>query len=168
MARNEEAKEMLLARHFDGEANPAEREAATRLLAEDPVLARDFRAVTGLGALLRAEVKGAAARVDFSRLADRVLWEAEARKKPSIFERVEEFLHERFGHLSQILLPGTVAAAAAGAALLLTSPHKPGETESLGPKNEFVITRVDSDNNWMSQTIDDEGTTILWIDDSEE
>jgi hypothetical protein len=166
VARNDEARLTLLGRYFDGEATPAEVEAAESILRAEPELAMELGAVQGLGALLKTEVEDVVERVDFTYLSTRVLAEAEARKPLSLWERVEEFFREQVG--ARLWLPGAVVAAAALAALLLSGEQAPEGGGLTGPRNELVITKVDTDKNWMSQTIDDEGTTILWIDDSQQ
>lgn len=169
MARNDTSREELLARYFDGEVTKEEKASAEALLREDPKLAREMRAVSTLDSLLRADVQRKVAQVDFSRFADTVLREAEARKTPTVWERIEEFFSERFGKASHILLPSAVAAAAAVAALLVSRPHTPEEKGVIAPQqNEFVITQIVTDKTFMTETIDDEGTPIVWIDDSEE
>lgn len=154
----------LMSRFLDGEVTPAEAQEAERLMEEEE--AREMRAARGVGELLRADVERATARVNFSFFADRVLANAEAQKPLSVWEKVEEFFREKFGVATQYLLPGAVVAAAALAAFFLAQPRAAELTGEL--RNELVITRVDTDKNWMSQTIDDQGTTILWIDDTQE
>jgi anti-sigma factor RsiW len=154
----------LMSRFLDGEVTPAEAQEAERLMEAEE--AREMRAVRGVGELLRADVERATARVNFNFFADRVLANAEAQKPLSLWERVEEFFRERFGVATQYLLPGAVVAAATIAALFLAQPRSAEITGEL--RNELVITKVDTDKNWMSQTIDDQGTTILWIDDTQE
>jgi hypothetical protein len=154
----------LMSRFLDGEVTPEEAIQAEKLMAEEE--ARDMRAVRGVGELLRADVERATARVNFNFFADRVLANAEARKPLTFWERAEEFLREKLGVTTQYLLPSAVVAAAALAAFFLAQPRSTEITS--GPRNELVITKVDTDKNWMSQTIDDQGTTILWIDDSQE
>lgn len=156
----------LMSRFLDGEVTPEEAIEAERLMAQEE--AREMRAVRGVGELLRADVERATERVNFSFFADRVLANAEAEKPLSMWERVEEFLREKFGVATQYLLPGAVVAAAAIAAFFLAQPRNTQSDLSTGPRNELVITKVDTDKNWMSQTIDDQGTTILWIDDTQE
>lgn len=155
----------LLSRFLDGEVSPEEAKEAERLMAQEE--AREMRAVQGLGDLLRTDIDNIAERVNFNFFAERVLANAEAQQPLAFWERVEEFFREKFGRTSQYLLPGAVVAAAAVAALLLSRPAPQLGAES-GPRNELVITKVDTDKNWISQTIDDQGTTILWIDDSQE
>lgn len=163
MTRHKEARQKLVFRYFDGEVSPGEAKMAERFLEEEPDLAQELYAVKNLGALLREDTERAVARVDFSFLADRVLAEAENQKSLSLWERLEEFFRARLGRASQFWLPGAVVAAAALAGLLMSQPHKPE-----GPRNETVITKVETDNTWISQTIDDQGTTILWVDDTPE
>jgi anti-sigma factor RsiW len=154
----------LINRYFDGEVSPEEALEAERLLEQEE--AAEMKAVQGLGALLREDVSRATERVNFHFFADRVLANAEAQKPLTFWEKVEAFLREKLGG-SQYLLPGAVVAAAALAAFLLTQP-KQADPSTSGPRNELVITKIETDKNWISQTIDDQGTTILWIDDSEE
>lgn len=166
MARHDEDRQLLVMRFLDGEVSENEAESAEEILRMDRALSREMRAVQGLGALLRKEAHAKAAAVDFSRFADKVLKEAEKRPK-GLWERVEGFFRERLGQASQMWLPAAVVSAAALAAFLLSHPKEwlgAGNTQ----RNELVITKVDTDKNWISQTIDDQGTTIIWIDDSGE
>lgn len=163
MALQQKDQQELLSRFLDGEVSPEEALEAEQLLAQEE--AREMRAVQGFGELLREDVERATARINFSFFAERVLASAEAEKPLTFWERIEEYVKARLGSASQYLLPSAVVAAAAIAALLLSKPYEPQVT---GPRNELVITKVDTDKNWMSQTIDDQGTTILWIDDSQE
>ena len=154
----------LMSRFLDGEVTPEEATEAERLMAQEE--SRDMRAVRGVGELLRADVERATERVNFNFFADRVLANAEAQKPLSVWEKVEEFFREKFGVATQYLLPGAVVAAAALAALLLAQPRTTdGSDITSGPRNELVITRAD--NLLGLDIIDDEGTTILWVDESE-
>lgn len=154
----------LISRFLDGEVTEQEAIEAEKLLAQEDAL--DMQVAKSVGELLREDVERATERVNFSFFADRVLANAEAEAPLSFWERVEEFFREKFGVATRFLLPGAVVAAAALAAFFLAQPTTPEITSE--PQNEVVITKVDTDKNWMSQTIDDEGTTILWIDDSQE
>jgi negative regulator of sigma E activity len=154
----------LMSRFLDGEVTPTEALEAEKLLAQEE--AREMRAVRGVGDLLRADVERATARVNFSFFADRVLANAEAQKPLSVWERVEEFFREKFGVSTHYLLPGAVVAAAALAAFLVAQPRSTGDSDfTSGPRNELVITKAD--NLLGLDIIDDEGTTILWVDESE-
>jgi hypothetical protein len=166
MARDE-SRHLLVMRFLDGEVSEQEAEAATNILNTDVVFSREMRAVHGLGALLRQQAHAKARAVDFSRFADNVLRQAESRKPVGLWERFEAYLRETLGQASQLWLPAAVVSAAAAAAILLSHP-KTWDGNMNGQRNELVITKVDTDKNWMSQTIDDQGTTIIWIDDSGE
>lgn len=158
-------QEELLSRFLDGQVTPQEAIEAEKLLAMEDAL--DMRVAQSVGNLLREDVERVTERVNFNFFADRVLANAEAQAPLSLWERVEEFFREKLGVATRLLLPGAVVAAAAIAAFFLAQP-KAGSELSSEPRNEVVITKVDTDKNWMSQTIDDQGTTILWIDDSPE
>jgi negative regulator of sigma E activity len=152
----------LVSRFLDGEVTEQEAIEAQKLLEQEDAL--DMQIAQSVGNLLREDVERATARVNFNFFADRVLANAEAEAPLSIWERMEEFFRERFGVAARFLLPGAVVAAAI-AAFFLAQPRTDENTPS-GPRNELVITKAE--NLWMPQVIDDQGTTILWIDDAQE
>jgi negative regulator of sigma E activity len=164
MARHDRSFSELLSRQLDGELSVEEEKRAKQLLASDAALAREHKSLQVFGELLRQDHKRKISQVDFSRLANSIVEEAFASPPRTFWEKVEDFFQERFGRAAAFWLPATAMAAAALAAFLLYKP----KIFSDGPSNELIITHVDTDKTWISQTIDNEGTTILWIDDSEE
>jgi hypothetical protein len=164
---HDESRKLLVMRFLDGEVSEQEAEIASSILRSDVAFSREVRAVQGLGALLRQQAQTKAQSIDFSRFADNVLRKAEAHKPAGLWERFETYVRDTLGQASQLWLPAAVVSAAAAAAVLLSHPRT-WDSNANGQRNELVITKVDTDKNWMSQTIDDQGTTIIWIDDSGE
>jgi anti-sigma factor RsiW len=153
-----------LSAYLDGEVSPSVRVAVEAHLAACGDCRSRLAALGAVGALVRTQVEGRAERVDFSGLADRVLFKLEA-ERPSLAERLRVAWEEWRTHRPGILVGG-MGLVTAGLALLLLVPEQVADTTEL--RSGAMVRSVSTDEQAHVAPVvlkTEGGDAIIWLVD---
>ncbi len=160
-------REILLARAFDGELSPKEREDFERLCREDPTLQEDWDEMQGVRDQIRASHQADMARLDFAHFYEGVaeklgIAQPEQTQEPSLMAKVAAWWKRYWSPVAV----STIAAVVAG--LITVQLARQNE---VAPSEEVQIEQITSKGSGLvliSQPTEEGEATVLWTLEDED